>query len=243
MISMFICIEAKQAQSQNATNKFEIGAGAGVFIYQGDLTPSRFGSFKTPGYVFTLFGAKILDEFLSLRTNLSFGKLRGDDAKYSSPAWRQQRNFNFSSTVLEISELAVWNISGANKFIKPKTFSPYLFAGIGFSFLNTKRDWSRFNSEYFAGEPATLSGLTADAKHSLPKIIPVLPVGAGVRYSLSQQLSAFAESSYRFTATDYLDGFSKAANPAKNDHYTNYSVGLIYRLGINNPLDCPAMKN
>ena len=51
-----------------------------------------------------------------------------------------------------------------------------------------------------------------------------------------------AEASYRFTFTDYLDGFSEVANPKKKDYYSSYSVGLIYTLGVKNTLNCPPMK-
>ena len=35
------------AASQPGFSKFEIGINAGVFVYQGDLTPSQFGSYNT----------------------------------------------------------------------------------------------------------------------------------------------------------------------------------------------------
>jgi hypothetical protein len=85
--------------------------------------------------------------------------------------------------------------------------SPYLFAGLGVSLLNIKRDWSRFNAEYFSSEPKTLSGLAADQQHPLPALIPVFPMGIGIRYPISPSISVNAETSYRFTFTDYLDGF------------------------------------
>ncbi|MFI5133906.1 MAG: hypothetical protein ACHQEB_06190 [Chitinophagales bacterium] len=71
----------------------------------------------------------------------------------------------------------------------------------------------------------------------------MIPAGAGISYSVSQKLSLSVESMYRFTFTDYLDGFSQAANPKWNDHYYGYTIGLIYRLGVRNKLNCPQVRN
>src|SRR5438552_16912332 len=139
--------DIKEVYSQPGITKFELGTSLGTFIYQGDLTPSHFGSVKTQKLEFNLSANKILNSSFSLRTNLAIGKLKGDDSKYASPEYRQQRNFYFTSPVIEISEQLLWNPLGKNYY--SNGFSPYLFAGIGYSFLNIKRDWSRFNVEYF----------------------------------------------------------------------------------------------
>ena len=99
---LFLGIEV-QTFCQFDLRNYELGLSAGTFIYQGDLTPARFGSYRTPGANVNIFVNRILNPSFTLRTNLAFGKLRGDDAKYSNPEWRQQRNFNFSSSVFELS--------------------------------------------------------------------------------------------------------------------------------------------
>ena len=240
-IVILIYAEMEKVYSQSALTNFELGGSIETFIYQGDLTPSHIGSIRTQKLGFNLFANKILNSSFSLRTNLALGKLKGDDAKYSNPAYRQQRNFNFTSPVIEISEQLLWNPLGKN--YDSKGFTPYLFAGVGFSFLKIKRDWSKFNGEYFAGAPEILNGLSADVQHSLPEGIAVIPTGIGIRYALSSKISISAETSYRFSFTDYLDGFSQAADPNKRDSYYTNSIGIIYRFGIKNKLDCPVIRN
>jgi hypothetical protein len=220
-------------------SKYEIGINAGTFIYQGDLTPSRLGSYRTLKPDLNIYVNKLINPRFSLRTSLSFGKLKGDDSKYSIPEYRQQRNFLFKSSVFEISQLIVADLLKNNMTRQLSGFSPYVFAGIGFSFLNIKRDWSRFNAEYFSTETSTIQGLAADQQHSPPKLIPVIPLGAGVRYPLSKKISITAETSYRFTFTDYLDGFSKAANDSRKDSYQSHLIGLIYQFGKPSSLKCP----
>ena len=224
--------------------KYEVGILGGTFIYQGDLTPNDIGSFNTMKPGLGIFGSRNLNSVVAFRMQLLRGSLKGDDSKYENPAWRQQRNFKFKSPITELSGLLVWNILG----LKPNeagiiNFSPYLFGGVGFSFLNIKRDWSQFNASHFTDEAAILNGLIADADHKLPKGVFEFPIGMGVRYGINSRLSFILEGTYRLTSTDYLDGFSQAANPDMNDHFHTMMAGLIYSFGKRNKFDCPIIKN
>jgi hypothetical protein len=241
LTAIAVCCMGTVIFAQQKNPKYEFGANLGFVIYQGDLTPEQLGSFKTLKPAIGLYVSRILSPSFSLRTNLAYGHLYGDDALYSKPEYRQQRNFNFSSPVLEVSELLVYNIVGKN--YDGKGFSPYLFAGAGLSFLHIKRDWSKTNTNYFSPESSDIwAGLAADTAHMLPRVIPVIPIGAGIRYGITSSLFVVAESSYRLSFTDYLDGFSKAANPTKRDHYYINSIGLVYQPGRKSWLGCPAMR-
>ncbi len=221
--------------------RFQLGLSGGAFIYQGDLTPSALGSYRTPGPAVQLFASKFFSRSLSARAQLAFGGLRGDDAAYGKPAYRQERNFAFHSPVLEISVQAEWNPLGTNYITRG--FAPYLFAGLGYGFLHIRRDWSRFNTEYFGSTEADLlARLNEDISHALPAGAKVVPVGVGLRYYFSDRLGVSAETSYRLMGTDYLDGFSRAANPSLNDHYYSHTIGIVYRIGKKNTLGCPVMQ-
>jgi hypothetical protein len=74
--------------AQIATSKYAFGINAGSFIYQGDLTPSAIGSFKTPGFALGLNASRSLTNKFYVRLDLNFGKLKGNDAAYDDPAWR-----------------------------------------------------------------------------------------------------------------------------------------------------------
>jgi hypothetical protein len=241
VILLLVCSYFSPAHAQLNVPKHEIGFGVGMFVYQGDVTPEKMGAFKTPGFAINLFYNRILSRSFSLRTNLAHGRLMADDGNYDNPVWRAQRNFRFSTRTTEISELLVWNILG-NNYGDRQILSPYIFGGVGMSSLSISRDWSRINYDYFNNDPKITEGLPLDTLHALPNTIPVIPIGAGVRYSISDKVSIMAEGSYRITFSDYIDGFSQAANPKLNDHYMNFSVGLIYTFGKTNSLDCPTMK-
>jgi len=224
--------------------KYEIGVHVGTFIYQGDLTPNALGAFNTMKPGFGISGTRNINSLYAVRLQLMHGWLKGDDATYEEPSWRRQRNFNFKTPVTELSALFVRNIIGLN----PNeagiiNFSPYVFAGISYSFLKIKRDWSQFNYSHFAAETAVINGLNEDINHKVPKGLFSFPIGAGVRYGINEKLSFSLEGTYRIIGKDYLDGFSQAANPEMDDHYHTLMVGVIYSFGNRNRFDCPRVKD
>jgi len=241
-ICLFILfyLHSPALHSQTNNPKFQFGVGAGTFVYQGDLAPSSLGSYKTIRPVVNFFAAKFFTPSLSLRANLAIGGLKGDDAKFSNPEYRQQRNFNFHSPIAEITGIGELNFLGRNYV--SKGLAPYMFAGVGYSFLKIKRDWSQLNTEYFPAESELIIGLAEDEQHAPPRGLLVFPVGIGARYYLSDKVGISVETSYRLVSTDYLDGFSQAANASKNDHYYSHTLGIVYRIGKKNMLDCPVVR-
>jgi hypothetical protein len=242
VIVIFIAVASMQLSAQSNYPKYEFGIAAGSLIYQGDLTPALLGSYQFIKPSVQIYAGKILDENFTLRANLVHGNINGDDSRYATPSWRQQRNFKFSTSITELSGLLVWNFYGYKSEGERKKISTYIFGGAGLSFLKVNRDWSNLNTAAFDPKSSLMSGLGADTTHATPGIIPVIPVGAGVKYTISNKLSVNAELMYRITFTDYLDGFSKSADPAQKDYYYGFSVGLIYTLE-KNLLRCPKIKN
>ena len=241
-VIVITAIPLLKTNAQFPSTGIEVGIGLGAYVYEGDLAPNRFGSFKTikPGIHF--LGSKVVNGNLSFRINLAIAKLKGDESKYSNPEYRQQRNFNFKTGLFELSALGVWDIRGNNYNREKGRLSPYVFSGVGLSFVKIKRDWSNLNTEFFDPESAVQTGLAIDSQKKLPRIIPFIPVGLGIRYEISNHFSISAETGYRFVFTDYLDGFSYSANPERDDHYHSTSIGLIMKFGNGNSLACPKIK-
>lgn len=241
---LFVCMLmagfAMNGSGQKGTASFELGAGLAGFVYQGDLTPNALGSFRTirPGLV--LSAGRVLSGAFILRVNASFGGLRGDETRYDDPEFRKHRAFRFRTPVAEVSPQLVWNPLGKN--YASRGFSPYLFGGAGLAFFNIRRDHSDFDAAYFANDTVIIDRIATDDKQSPPGFRIVIPAGVGIRYNLSDRFAVNAETAYRFPFTDYLDGFSQAANPEQGDHYFSIMVGAIYRLGNKSSLDCPVVK-
>ncbi len=228
--------------------KWMVGVNAGLMIYQGDLTPSSLGSYKTASRVFGFSIARIVNPYFSIRGNVALGKLRGNDAAYDNPAWRKSRALSFVSPANEFSAQLVWNPFGNNSNELGMKVTPYLFGGAGVSFLSIARDYSNMDTTVFSFNSKTQSGLKQDIATAPPRSLLVLPIGAGASWYLSSRWSLNYEFTFRYTFADYIDGFSYAANPNQKDYYHSHTLGLVYRFGGNgggdgkDNLGCPVMK-
>ncbi len=218
-----------------------IGLNGGIYVYQGDLTPEWFGSFRTMQPGFSLFAKKPINHFLAARVHFSYARLKGDDSRYSKPEYRQQRNFYFTTPVKEFSAQLVWNISGRN--YEDRGIMPYIFSGAGVSLLRVQKDYSRMDTKVFGETSEVVAGLAADNAHGTPRAIFAVPVGVGAEYPISNRFSVNIETSYRFIFTDYLDGFSQSANPKLKDYYHSTSAGIIYKFGNRDKgIACPVVN-
>lgn len=206
--------------------KYEAGINAGAYIYQGDLTPFRQGSIETLQPGIGISGARILNSRLSIRAMFIFARLAADESIYKYPAWRQQRNFAFIASVKELGLSLHWNIFGTN--YEDARYEPYVFAGAGVAMINTNSNYSRVNWSYFGELSEVQTGLAVDMITPSRKIIPVVPIGAGARYHISNRIILNGEGAYRFMRNDYVDGFSKSANPVLKDHYYSITIGASY---------------
>lgn len=229
-----------KAQIFNNVPKWQFGVGGGVFVYQGDLTEEKAGSYKTLRPAIQIFGGKLVSAGFGWRLNVALGSLEGDDAKYAEPEYRRQRAFNFNTPITEISGMMEWNI--LNRNYANRKLAPYIGAGVGYTFLKIERDWSRFNNEYFLANSTTAVGLNEDLQHDPPRGKFIIPLVVGVRYFISDKVGIGLETNYRRISTDYLDGFSEAANPKKGDGYYSHTLNVILRFGKVNALDCPVVK-
>lgn len=61
--------------SQLPVSKYEMGILGGFIIYQGDLTPTNTGSYKTMKPAFAIYGSRILSNSFAVRLNLAFEAL------------------------------------------------------------------------------------------------------------------------------------------------------------------------
>ena len=219
--------------------RYEFGINAGAYVYQGDLAPGVKGSFKTlkPGLGISIL--KPVLPYLGVSANLAYAGLAGNDQLYANEqAYRQNRAFAFKGRVRELSVMANYFPLGLDNRSK---IEPYLAAGAGVNLKKVERDYSRFIPEMFNPAENLEERLKEDLAVNPSKPQIVFPVAIGVRYHISPKLALGAGVNYRFSMSDYVDGFSVAGNPGLKDHYYSGSVGLIFRKGNNlNKNACPA---
>lgn len=223
-------------------SSWQIGVNLGFTVYEGDLSQYILGSYELAKPTLGINISKILTPAFKLRTSIALGQLKGDEGLYVRPAYRKERNLSFSTRFAEFSEILIWNFLDKSSDVNYKKFSPYIFGGVGGSLVNISRNSSKISATYLLNEPLAAAGLVQDLQYALPKAIMVFPVGIGVEYFLSPTVSLSGEINFRYTRTDYLDGFSKVANPKANDYYYTNTIGILYKLGKRDLLGCPVLK-
>ncbi len=241
-IFIIVQINVSQAYSQTNLTGWQLGFNFGGAVYQGDLSPSIFGSYKSIGPIFDINVSRYILPGIKLRSSLTIGQLSSDEGKYSMPLYRRQRNLSFTTSFTEISETVHYNFLEDKFSLTHPLFSPYVFAGVGVSFLNVNRNAANVNKAFLLIETESAFGLAQDLKTNPPKTILVLPVGFGVAYAISPMVSLNAEVNYNFTRTDYLDGYSKVVQTKKNDGYYFVAIGVLYNFNKKGKLDCPDMN-
>lgn len=124
----FINTGGLNAQGPSKQTPLRIDVGAGVFVYQGDLTPNITGSWRTmqPGLAVSV--RKQLTPHVQLLSGITLARLEGDDSKYKNePAFRGERRFAFTSTLAEAGFQVQWFLRRQNA--DRLRFSPFLQAG------------------------------------------------------------------------------------------------------------------
>ena len=230
------------ANGQFGSHKWEVGLDAGVFVYQGDLAPSVAGSWKTiqPGLV--LQATRHFNPSFSVRAQLLRASLAGNESLYATPAYMQQRNFRFHTPLTELGAHFLWRpfFTHRDPNFLPR-WQPYAFAGMALAKLQVFRDATNINTTYFAEGSNFYTGLVQDFAHPTPSLLFTIPMGLGLRYAMNERWGLKVESNYRFTFTDYLDGFSKSASSSWKDSYHSATLGVFLMLGGGSYTSCPKM--
>lgn len=208
-IGIFILIVGLQradAQIMEAyVHQGEIGISAGVAHYFGDLNPNS--AINRPKTAAGVFFRKQINNYIGLRISGDYAMLGYSDV-YSSNPVQNARNLSFNTNVWEISVAGDFNFFQFQPGFEGYEFTPYVGLGIGvFSFDPYA---------YLGGEKYLLRTLGTEGQGSslYPNLQPYSPIAIsipftlGVKYALSAQTNVFAELTYRFTNTDYLDDVS-----------------------------------
>ena len=233
-----LCSSFAQGQNFNSASPWEIGAGGSGFIYLGDLTPNRIGAIETTKPGGLLFVNYKLHPRWILQAGAAVGSLKGDDAEYAKPTVRRERNFAFTSSMTEASLKLQYNLFNEFK-AESTTLLPYISSGIAVNFLNIKKDFSGLTTKLINEEPGILIGLQQDSIHGTPNRIFTVPITLGLRKAFSERWDVFTEANFRYSFTDYMDGFSKSVYGKANDHFYSINVGLVYKFTNSRGLGCP----
>lgn len=214
------------AKPQTAHQRWELGYFIGGSQYQGDVNDLGLKEVNLAN------GAIVRYHFtdnLALRGNFLFGKLTGNDANFTQ---FQARGFTYKSPVREFSAVAEYDLLGKRRYKNAdkgkfrKTFSPYLFAGAGFTNVNPITTYNE-GKPNASGDPILIQ---KDKNTKTEKGYLSVPFGAGMKYDLSKSWTLNAEIGLRPVFNDYLDKISLSANPKKDDTYAFAGLTVAYRI-------------
>ncbi len=209
--------------------RYEIVGGIGVSAFMGDLGGGKGSSHFITDFNFTsqrplLSGGmryKILEP-LAVKGTFTYGLISADDSK-SSNIYRLDRNLAFRSQIVEFAAQIEYSfikepVSHRYSLRRRKKFSlknlkinAYVFTGLAGFWFNPKGkdDGPDGSNEWIALQPLGTEGQgLMEGREKYSRIQLAIPLGLGLKYGLTRQISIGLEFGARYTFTDYIDDVS-----------------------------------
>lgn len=212
-----------------------IGYSLNGINYYGDLAPrpqrlSSDISFTQPGIGIS-FTSRYGPRY-GLKFDFMYATLKGSDADSADPSdlesgiYRYQRNLSFRNRIKELSVVAVFDLfENQATYISRVGWTPYVFLGLAVFHHNPQ---ARAPETDLNGNPLAKAGKwvdlqplgtegqnallrESDANSSIKpysKFQLAIPFGIGARLRLNEVMDFWADISFRYTFTDYLDDVS-----------------------------------
>jgi len=194
------------AQREAVVQEGEFGVGIGAGHYFGDLNTRA--HINRPKIAATAFFRKNFGNYIALRVGASFAQLGYSDIYNTHNDYMKARNLSFNSNVWELAVQGDFNFFRFMPGEPGYNFTPYITFGVGV-----------FNYDPFAmlsGQKYFLRPLNTEGQGSAlyPDRKPYgsmafcIPIGAGFKYCINENINVGFELVHRVTGTDYLDDVS-----------------------------------
>jgi hypothetical protein len=204
--AIFCAIWSTTSLGQGFKTSAEVGVFGGGSYYIGDLNPSKHFVYSKLAYggVFRYN----LSTRHSLRFNVTYGNIYGEDASSNDP-YKVDRNLSFKSEVLEFAfgvELDLFKYR-INDMKYP--ISPYFFYQFAYTRINPKAELNGVEYALQAlateGQGSGIPG-TKNNRYKLNQF--TVPLGIGLKFNLRRRVAISIEYGIRKTFTDYVDDVS-----------------------------------
>ena len=207
---------------------FSAGGSFNFLTYFGDLAPAtnfmstEFSQIKpgVSGFFQYRYGPR-----MSLKAELLYGRLTGDDFSSADPDDSQSRsryirNLSFRNDILDFSLMSqIYIFKNYMDFRQRKFFNIYFNGGVSIFYHNPKGKVPEFkvNDERYSnyGEWVALRPLGTEGQHSdyydtqpYSRVQFSIPFGGGFVFRLNDRLDFTFEINYRILLTDYIDDVS-----------------------------------
>ena len=231
----------------NEKVKWEVGLNFGPSFFLGDLggnSGKGTNDIKDINLEFTkmmkgVFVTAYPKGWLGVRLAADATYLEGSDDIITTTGinelYRKQRNLDFKTTVLEgylALELYPTMMLRRDKEYEPK-LRPYALIGVGVFHFNPKGSLTDAsgNKTWYELHPLKLEG---QGMAEYPDVKPYkltqlnIPIGAGLKYFVSERINLSTELLYRKTSTDYIDDVSaKYIDPANFSKYLSAADAAV----------------
>lgn len=206
IIVLIFSLNTTKAQYQylEYVQKGEVGITVGAAHYFGDLN-TRAG-LNRPKPSVGLFFRKQFGNYIAARLNAHYAQVGYSDT-YSKNDYQKTRNLSFNSNIWELTAQGDFNFFKFIPGTKEFSFTPYVTVGIGafsydpYTYLNNEKIFLRP-----LGTEGQLVGFKGRKQYSPTGIC--IPIGVGLKFSLSEKINFTMEVTQRLTNTDYLDDVS-----------------------------------
>ena len=214
--SLLLMVHTTHAQSE-PEYRMEVGVGAGLTTYLGDLNGNLLHDMKPTGDIVARYK---LNPRMAWNLNIGATQLKGSSKK--SESWLpdlEERPINFKTSLYDVQiryEYNFWAFGTGREYHGARPFTPFLTLGLGFTIADAKL--TQHDSENRKENSFALQ----------------MPIGIGVKYKLADRLNLTAEWVMHFTGTDKLDGLHdpygiRSQGLFKNtDGYSTLQLSLTY---------------
>lgn len=230
LLSLLLGIYGKVlAQNPDKGSPLQIGIGLSANAYSGDLNyQERIPLRAYPGINFSLqFDNK---KRLGFQVNSGFARFTEQKDNFSLPGQGEFQPNIFVRTNFFYVDLRLRHF-----FYHRRKVRPFLAAGVGFISFNPEDEEGDFLSEnIFTRLPEEESYLT---------LVAQVPIQAGVQIRVKPTLSINLSTTYRFTATDYLDNIGLFGQKSGNDALFSAQAELVFTLLGKDPEKKPNQQN
>lgn len=195
---LFFCTNALVAQ-------IEVGLNAGVSLYEGDISPAGIvRKLENTKRSIGVYGRIPVGDRLAFRGFVQSSKIQGGDQFRTTTT---TRNLSFRTNIFEIGAVAEIYPWGNYQRLAP-------FFQVGASVYNFNPE-TEFNGRWVELQPLGTEGQGMPGfapKYNLTRFS--VPIGVGVRYSLTENFSLGVQAAARLLFFDHLDDVS--------GNYVNY---------------------
>ncbi|PKP17964.1 MAG: hypothetical protein CVU05_14540 [Bacteroidetes bacterium HGW-Bacteroidetes-21] len=154
-------------------------------------------------------------ETIAIKTTLSYGRLKGDDA-LTGEQFRSNRNLHFRSPLVEFSTQLEYSIIKERtghrynlrrvRGIKGFKTNTYFFVGVGGFWFNPR---AKYDGKWYSLQPLGTEGQgLVPTRPKYSRVSVCIPYGIGFKYSVNRRWNVGLEFGTRKTFTDYIDDVS-----------------------------------